>query len=80
MYLLSDMVEYVTKTFHCPNIRSQADAELISETLYAAPEINECTVDVPDRKVTIEYAEALNESEVKRHLSSAGFPAEEEED
>jgi copper chaperone CopZ len=72
------MVEYVTKSFLCPDIRSQSDAEIIRETLENAPEIDSCEIDVPARTVTVRFAESLNEFALAEHLRDAGFPPETE--
>ncbi len=72
------MIEYIVKSFVCPDIRSQSDADLIDETLRNAPEIDSCEVDVPARTVTVRYVEGMNTSDLFKHLADAGFPAEEE--
>jgi len=70
------MVEYVTRTFECPDIRTQMDAEIIRETLANASGIDDCQVDVPARSVTVRFVEALNDAALRGHLRDAGFPAE----
>lgn len=74
MYSAMAMVEYVVKTFHCPDIRSQADAEIIRETLDNAPEIADCEIDIAARTVTVRFVESMNQTQLEEHLGDAGFP------
>jgi len=72
------MVEIVARQFRCPDIRSQADAQAIMDSLANSPEVESTEVCVGTRLVTVHYCDHLDERRIVQQLREAGFPVEDD--
>ena len=66
----------IERTFVCPNLDSQAAAIAVTQALDNTPAVVDVNVSVTDRTVRVLMGDLDGEISVRRHLSSAGYPAE----
>lgn len=66
----------VSKTFFCPDLRSDADAISIEEVLEAAPGIESSEIDHVAHTVLVAVANMDGLALIESALRDAGFPAE----
>ena len=61
----------------CPDIHCDGCADSIRRSLGRLGGVEKVEVDIPERRVTIQYdADQTNESALRERLDKAGFPVE----
>jgi hypothetical protein len=70
-------IHLTSKTFHCPDIRDQADVEDVQVALSAAPGLEGAEVDWVAKTVSARLANPEAAEDVRQRLADAGFPPEE---
>jgi copper chaperone CopZ len=65
----------MTTTFHAPDIECDGCAASIRKALSGQPGIEQVTVSVPDKTVTVQFNDAVTQARIAEQLDEIGFPA-----
>jgi copper chaperone CopZ len=65
----------MTTTFHAPDIECDGCAASIKKALTGQPGIEQVSVSVPDKTVTVQFNAAVTQAQVVGQLDEIGFPA-----
>ena len=65
-------------TFTCPDLTTQADAEIVRETLIDSPGVGEVDVDYINKVVKVTTANQDAGLDVRTRLFQSGFPPNED--
>lgn len=64
-------------SFVCPDIQSQADAEIVREIIINSPGVGDVTIDLATKVVTVVTANQDAGLDVRHRLFDSGFPPDE---
>jgi hypothetical protein len=65
-------------TFICPDMESQADVEMIRETVLNSPGVGDVTISLFEKTVVVSTANQDAGVDVRSRLFNAGFPPDEQ--
>jgi copper chaperone CopZ len=68
----------MTTTFHAPDIECDGCAASIKKALTGQPGIEQVSVSVPDKTVTVQFGDAVTKERIAEQLDEIGFPAKQQ--